>query len=41
MVPNQTSCFRLEQRSLMKLLEADEYSLDEIYRRMCDMYGET
>ena len=36
----QTKCSRLEQRSVIKSLVAEKWKLCEIYRKMCDMYGE-
>ena len=31
---------QIEQRSVIKYLLAEKYKLCEIYRRMCDVYGE-
>ena len=40
MAQNQTEISRLEQRSVIKFLVAGKGKPHEIYRRMCDMYGE-
>ena len=40
MLANQTKCSRLEQRSIIKFLVVERYKPYEIYRRMCDVYGE-
>ena len=40
MAANQTECFRLEQRSVIKFLMAEKYKLYEIYWRMSDVYRE-
>ena len=37
---NQTEYSRLEQRSLMKFLVAEKCKPYEIYKRICDVYGE-
>ena len=37
---NQTECFCLKQRSVMKLLLAEKCKPYEIYRRVCDVYRE-
>ena len=38
MAANQ--CSRLEQRSVMKFFAAEKRRPCEIYKRMCDVYGE-
>ena len=38
---NQTECSRLEQRSVIKFVVAEKCKPCEMYRRMCDIYGET
>ena len=40
MAENQTESFRLEQRSVIRFLMAEKYKPCEIYRKMCNMYGE-
>ena len=40
MVANQTACSKLEQRSVIKVLVTEKGKPSEIYRRMCDAYGE-
>ena len=40
MASNQTEYFRLEQKSLTEILVAEKSKPCEIYKRMCDMYGE-
>ena len=37
---NQTECSRHEQRSVIKFLLAEKCKQYELYRRMCDVYGE-
>ena len=32
--------YRVEQRSVIKFLATEKYKLSEIYRRMCNVYGE-
>ena len=41
MLAYQIECSRLEQRSLIKFVEAEKCKSCEIYKRMYDMYGET
>ena len=41
MMVNQTEFSRLEQRSLMKFLVAQNYKPCEIYKRMCEVYAGT
>ena len=38
MVENQIECFKLKQRSVIKLLVAEKGKQFEIYRRMCGVY---
>ena len=40
MLANQIECTRFEQRSVIKYLVAEKCKLCEIYRRICDVYGE-
>ena len=40
MVANQTEFTRLEQRSVIKYLMTENCKPCEIYKRMCDVYGE-
>ena len=40
LVENQTEFPRLEQRSVIKVLVAEEWKPWEIYRRMCDVFRE-
>ena len=40
MAANETQCSRIEQRSLIKFLLAEKCKPREIYRRICDVYGE-
>ena len=40
MVTNQTECFILEQRSVMKSLLVENCKQCQIYTRKCDMYIE-
>ena len=40
MVMNQTECSSLEQRSVIKFLLTEKCKSCEIYRKMCDVYGE-
>ena len=40
MAANQTECFMIKQRSVIKFLVAERYKPCEIYRRMCDAYRE-
>ena len=40
MITNQTECSRLEQRSVIKCSVAEKCKPCEIYKRMCDVYGE-
>ena len=40
MVANQTELSSLDQRSVFKSLVAEKCKLCEIYRRMCNVYGE-
>ena len=40
MIANQVKCSRLEQRSIIKFLLAENCKPCEIYRRICDVYGE-
>ena len=38
MAANQTVCFRLKQKSVIKSLMVEKYKPCELYRRMCDVY---
>ena len=40
MAANQTECFQLEQRFIMKYLAIEKCKPREIYRWMCVVYGE-
>ena len=40
MAENQTECFRLEQRSVIKFLMAKKYKPNEIHRRKHNVYKE-
>ena len=40
MPANQTECSRLEQRSVIKFLQAKKFKSCEIYRRIYDAYRE-
>ena len=40
MAANQTECFKLEQRSVIKSLVAEKCKPCEIYRRICNVYRE-
>ena len=40
MLANQTKCFRLKQRSVIKFLVAEKCKPCEVYRIVCDVYGE-
>ena len=40
MAANQTECFRLQKRFAIKFLECEKCKPYEIYRRICDEYGD-
>ena len=40
MVANQTENSRLKQRSVIEYLVVEKFKPNEIYKKMCDVYGE-
>ena len=40
MAANQTGCFRLEEKPVIKFWVPEKCKLCELYKRTCDVYGE-
>ena len=41
MTANQIKCSKIEQKSVIEYLTVEKYKSCEVYRRICDVYGET